>query len=106
MPSQFSAYCVCLATYLGFSQVAVLSDEPPQRLSAELTAQVDRLFAKWNRLDSPGSAVGKNNLAYLIPCHRVIRETGVIGDYRWGRSRKRAIVAWESSKETVGRRYA
>ena len=53
-----------------------------------------------------GSAVGKNNLAYLIPCHRVIRETGVIGDYRWGRSRKRAIVAWESSKETVGRRYA
>jgi AraC family transcriptional regulator of adaptative response/methylated-DNA-[protein]-cysteine methyltransferase len=44
-----------------------------------------------------GSAVGKNPLAYLIPCHRVIRETGVVGDYRWGRVRKRAILAWESS---------
>jgi AraC family transcriptional regulator of adaptative response/methylated-DNA-[protein]-cysteine methyltransferase len=44
-----------------------------------------------------GSAVGKNPLAYLIPCHRVIRETGVVGDYRWGRVRKRAIMAWESS---------
>lgn len=44
-----------------------------------------------------GSAVAKNPLAYLIPCHRVIRETGVIGDYHWGPIRKRAIIAWESS---------
>ena len=45
-----------------------------------------------------GSAVGKNSLAYLIPCHRVIRETGVIGDYRWGQIRKRAILAWENAR--------
>jgi AraC family transcriptional regulator, regulatory protein of adaptative response / methylated-DNA-[protein]-cysteine methyltransferase len=44
-----------------------------------------------------GSAVGQNSLAYLIPCHRVIRETGVIGDYRWGQVRKQAILAWENS---------
>jgi AraC family transcriptional regulator of adaptative response/methylated-DNA-[protein]-cysteine methyltransferase len=44
-----------------------------------------------------GAAVGQNPLAYLIPCHRVIRETGVIGDYHWGPIRKRAIIAWESS---------
>jgi AraC family transcriptional regulator of adaptative response/methylated-DNA-[protein]-cysteine methyltransferase len=44
-----------------------------------------------------GSAVGQNSLAYLIPCHRVIRETGAIGEYRWGRVRKRAMVAWEAS---------
>ncbi len=43
-----------------------------------------------------GTAVGRNELAYLIPCHRVIRETGVIGNYRWGRTRKQAIIAWES----------
>ena len=43
------------------------------------------------------SAVAKNRLAYLIPCHRVIRETGVIGKYRWGRDRKIAIVAWEQA---------
>jgi AraC family transcriptional regulator of adaptative response/methylated-DNA-[protein]-cysteine methyltransferase len=45
-----------------------------------------------------GAAVGQNPLAYLIPCHRVIRETGALGDYRWGATRKKAIVAWESSK--------
>ena len=44
-----------------------------------------------------GSAVGKNRLAYLIPCHRVIRETGVLGNYRWGQIRKRAMLAWESN---------
>ncbi len=43
-----------------------------------------------------GTAVGRNELAFLIPCHRVIRETGVIGNYRWGRERKRAIIAWEN----------
>jgi AraC family transcriptional regulator of adaptative response/methylated-DNA-[protein]-cysteine methyltransferase len=44
-----------------------------------------------------GAAVGQNPLAYLIPCHRVIRETGVIGNYHWGPIRKRAMIAWESS---------
>jgi AraC family transcriptional regulator of adaptative response/methylated-DNA-[protein]-cysteine methyltransferase len=45
-----------------------------------------------------GSAVAQNPLAYLIPCHRVIRETGVIGEYRWGGIRKRALVAWEAAR--------
>jgi AraC family transcriptional regulator of adaptative response/methylated-DNA-[protein]-cysteine methyltransferase len=54
-------------------------------------------------LDAPaaaravGSAVGRNPLAYLVPCHRVIRDTGVIGGYRWGLERKRAIQAWEGA---------
>jgi AraC family transcriptional regulator of adaptative response/methylated-DNA-[protein]-cysteine methyltransferase len=49
-----------------------------------------------------GTAVGHNPLAWLIPCHRVIRETGVIGEYRWGAVRKHAMVAWESaSRSTV-----
>ena len=41
------------------------------------------------------SAVARNHLAFLIPCHRVIRETGVVGQYRWGSTRKKAILAWE-----------
>ena len=45
-----------------------------------------------------GAAPGQNALAYLIPCHRVIRKTGVLGEYRWGTVRKRAIIAWESSR--------
>jgi len=44
-----------------------------------------------------GTAIGQNPLAYLIPCHRVIRDTGALGDYHWGETRKKAIVAWESS---------
>lgn len=44
-----------------------------------------------------GTAVGQNPVAYLIPCHRVIRETGAVGGYRWGHVRKRALLAWESS---------
>lgn len=44
-----------------------------------------------------GSAVGQNPIAYLIPCHRVIRETGAIGNYHWGGSvRKKAMLAWEN----------
>ncbi|HEY1372661.1 MAG TPA: methylated-DNA--[protein]-cysteine S-methyltransferase [Candidatus Binatia bacterium] len=43
-----------------------------------------------------GSAVGANPVAYLIPCHRVIRETGVIGEYRWGAERKIAMLVWEN----------
>lgn len=44
-----------------------------------------------------GSAVGRNPLACLIPCHRVIRESGALGDYRWGADRKRAMLIWESA---------
>ncbi len=46
-----------------------------------------------------GSAIGKNPLAYLIPCHRVIRATGHFGDYRWGFGRKRLMIAYESLQQ-------
>lgn len=54
-------------------------------------------LGKPNAARAVGTAVGQNPLAYLIPCHRVIRETGVISSYRWGQERKRAILARESS---------
>ncbi|HUE95247.1 MAG TPA: methylated-DNA--[protein]-cysteine S-methyltransferase, partial [Longimicrobiaceae bacterium] len=44
-----------------------------------------------------GTAIGANKIAFLIPCHRVIRGTSAFGKYRWGASRKRAILAWEQS---------
>ena len=44
-----------------------------------------------------GAAVGQNPVAYLIPCHRVLRKSGAFGDYHWGPTRKKAILAWESS---------
>ena len=42
-----------------------------------------------------GSAVGKNNLAYIIPCHRVINESGIMSSYRWGSTRKELMLARE-----------
>jgi len=46
-----------------------------------------------------GSAVGKNPVSYLIPCHRVIREMGTISGYRWGPIRKRAMLGWEAAQK-------
>ncbi|HWV72708.1 MAG TPA: methylated-DNA--[protein]-cysteine S-methyltransferase [Pseudosphingobacterium sp.] len=45
-----------------------------------------------------GTAVGNNPVAFLIPCHRVIKATGEIGQYHWGAVRKNAIIGWEASK--------
>ena len=44
------------------------------------------------------SAVGKNMVAYVIPCHRVIRKSGALGGYRWGLPRKAVMNAWESAQ--------
>jgi AraC family transcriptional regulator of adaptative response/methylated-DNA-[protein]-cysteine methyltransferase len=45
-----------------------------------------------------GSAIGKNPIAFLIPCHRVIQKSGQIGGYMWGTKRKNAIIAWEGAQ--------
>ena len=45
-----------------------------------------------------GSAVAGNPVAFLIPCHRVIRASGDFGQYHWGTTRKNAMIAWEASK--------
>ncbi len=44
-----------------------------------------------------GTAVGSNEISFLIPCHRVIRESGVLGHYRWGSERKKSMLVWETA---------
>lgn len=44
-----------------------------------------------------GNAVAHNRIAFLIPCHRVIRKSGLLGGYRWGEVRKRAMLGWEAA---------
>ena len=46
-------------------------------------------------LRAVASAIASNPIAYLIPCHRVIRNTGVLNEYRWGKERKAAMIAKE-----------
>ena len=46
-----------------------------------------------------GNAVGKNPIAYLIPCHRVLRSNGSVGGYRWGQERKMMILSRELVKD-------
>jgi AraC family transcriptional regulator, regulatory protein of adaptative response / methylated-DNA-[protein]-cysteine methyltransferase len=50
-----------------------------------------------------GNAIGNNPIGYLIPCHRVIRESGEIGGYRWGVERKTVMLGWEASREMCDR---
>lgn len=49
-------------------------------------------------MQAVGSAVGSNHIAYLIPCHRVIRKDGILGEYRWSSARKKSIIGWEMAK--------
>ncbi len=48
-----------------------------------------------------GSAVGQNPIAFIIPCHRVIRKVGSIGGYHGGTDRKRAMLAWEAARTQI-----
>jgi AraC family transcriptional regulator of adaptative response/methylated-DNA-[protein]-cysteine methyltransferase len=48
-----------------------------------------------------GNAVGSNPISYIIPCHRVIRESGELGGYRWGLERKTALLGWEASQIAI-----
>lgn len=45
-----------------------------------------------------GTAIGSNRLGYIIPCHRVLQKVGGIGGYRWGTTRKKAILGWEMAR--------
>lgn len=45
-----------------------------------------------------GTAVGRNPISFLIPCHRALRRDGSLGGYHWGLPVKRAILAWESAR--------
>jgi AraC family transcriptional regulator, regulatory protein of adaptative response / methylated-DNA-[protein]-cysteine methyltransferase len=45
-----------------------------------------------------GTAVGRNPISFLIPCHRALRKSGELGGYHWGLPVKRAILAWEAAR--------
>ena len=61
-------------------------------------SQVAAAIGHPNAARAVGLAVGANPVALLIPCHRVIQQSGRIGGYHWGETRKHAIHAWEAAR--------
>ena len=45
-----------------------------------------------------GSAVGRNSISHLVPCHLIIHKSGLATGYRWGHVRKRALPGWEAAR--------
>lgn len=60
-------------------------------------AQVAAAIQRPDAVRAVGNAVAANPVAFLIPCHRVIHSNGKLDGYHWGGTRKRAMIAWESS---------
>jgi AraC family transcriptional regulator, regulatory protein of adaptative response / methylated-DNA-[protein]-cysteine methyltransferase len=50
-----------------------------------------------------GSAVGRNPISFVVPCHRVLRGDGSLGGYHWGLTRKRALIGWETGRVAAAR---
>ena len=67
---------------------------PPSRVVSY--AQLAQMAGAPQAQRAVGSALAANTLAYLIPCHRVIRASGDFGVYRWGSPRKQALLVWEA----------
>lgn len=59
--------------------------------------QLAGLLGRPSAARAVGSAVARNRIAYLIPCHRVLRSSGEFGVYHWGNIRKAAICGWEAA---------
>ncbi len=64
--------------------------------------EIARAIARPKAARAVGSAVGRNPLSFLIPCHRVLRQGGALGGYHWGLPVKRAMLAWEAARLEAG----
>lgn len=69
---------------------------PPGRVVSY--SQIAEAVHKPDAARAVGSAVAANPVAFLIPCHRVIRQSGLLGGYHWGGTRMHAIHAWEAAR--------
>lgn len=69
--------------------------------SAANYSQIAEVIGRPVAARAAANAIGQNPVAYLIPCHRVIQKTGVIGGYQWTPVRKKAILVWEAGQRAA-----
>lgn len=65
-------------------------------------SEIARAIGKPKAVRAVGTAVGRNPVSWLIPCHRALRKSGALGGYHWGLPVKRALLAWESARLEAG----
>jgi len=58
--------------------------------------EIARHIGKPKAARAVGSAVGRNPVSFVVPCHRALRASGAMGGYHWGLTRKHAIIGWET----------
>ncbi|MEL6207122.1 MAG: bifunctional helix-turn-helix domain-containing protein/methylated-DNA--[protein]-cysteine S-methyltransferase [Pseudomonadota bacterium] len=61
-------------------------------------SEIARVIGHPKAVRAVGTAVGRNPVSWLIPCHRALRKSGGLGGYHWGLPIKRAMLAWESAR--------
>jgi AraC family transcriptional regulator of adaptative response/methylated-DNA-[protein]-cysteine methyltransferase len=65
-------------------------------------SEIARRIGKPKAIRAVGTAVGRNPISWLIPCHRAMRKSGGLGGYHWGLPVKRAMLAYESARLEAG----
>ena len=98
-PGQAAPRLLLKGTNLQIKVWEALLRIPPGRVVAyrEVAATIGQPRAG----QAVGSAIGANAIGYLIPCHRVIQQHGGLGGYRWGTSRKQALLGWEAARASA-----
>ena len=61
-------------------------------------SEIANAIGKPRAVRAVGTAVGRNPVSFLIPCHRALRKSGALGGYHWGLETKRTLLAWESAR--------
>jgi AraC family transcriptional regulator of adaptative response/methylated-DNA-[protein]-cysteine methyltransferase len=61
-------------------------------------SDIARVIGNPKAVRAVGTAVGRNPISWLIPCHRALRKSGGLGGYHWGLPVKRAMLAWEAAE--------
>ncbi len=64
--------------------------------------EIARAIGNPGAVRAVGTAVGRNPVSWLIPCHRALRKSGALGGYHWGLPVKRALLAWEAARAEAG----